>query len=333
MKRQAKILVERAISAVVPLAWRMSRAPRLLVLMYHRVLPANHPDRAFEQPGMFVSPESLDMHLSVLRRHFELVHLDDWVKAAANDATLPRMACAITFDDGWRDNFDHAFPVLRRHRAPASIFLVSTLTGTDAEFWPNRLARVLLATPIQADLTGPLAPLLSPLLAQARSQGRWTRELIDQAIVAAKQVDESTIHAAIDAASGVASVAPVRSVMNESEVREMADSGLVRFGSHTRTHYRFRGPTSPQVLQLEIGDSAAEVAAIARRPADLFCYPNGDNTTEAVAEVRRHYLAAVTTEKGWHERGADPFRMRRVGVHEDISASPSGFVARISGWM
>lgn len=334
MKTLLKSVIHGSVATLVPLAWSARRAPSLLVLMYHRVLPADHPDRAFEQPGMFVSPETLDLHLSVLRKHFDLVHLDDWVKAASARQSLPRMACAITFDDGWRDNYDHAFPVLRKHQAPAAIFLVSTLTGTQTQFWPNRLTQRLLAMPLHADLARPLGSILQPVLAEARARGGWTRELIDRAIVLAKQIDETRIHAEIDVATAAAPPAPaVRSVMNEDEVREMAASGLVRFGSHTRTHYRFRGPVSRAVLESEIGVSGEEIASISGMPAALFCYPNGDTTNEAVDEVRRRYLAAVTTQKGWHDPQSDPFRIRRIGVHEDVSATRSAFLARLSGWV
>src|SRR5690606_22913761 len=55
----------------------------------------------------------------------------------------PHRACALTFDDGWRDNYVHAFPVLRESRAPATIYLVSRLVGGNYGFWPTRLARIL----------------------------------------------------------------------------------------------------------------------------------------------------------------------------------------------
>jgi peptidoglycan/xylan/chitin deacetylase (PgdA/CDA1 family) len=105
----------------------------------------------------------------------------------------------------------------------------------------------------------------------------------------------------------------------------------VRFGSHTRTHYRFRGSVSQQVLEREIAGSGSEIGATVGHPADLFCYPNGDVTSAAVDVVRQHYLGAVTTQTGWHSAGADPFLIRRIGLHEDISARPNAFLARISG--
>jgi len=130
LKAIAKRAVVCAVARTAPLTWRWRRPGSLVVLMYHRVLPKDSPARRTEQPGMYVSPETLDLHLGELKRHFELVHLDDWLRRAEARSTLPRLACAITFDDGWRDNYDFALPVLARHGAPATIFLVSSYIGT-----------------------------------------------------------------------------------------------------------------------------------------------------------------------------------------------------------
>jgi len=95
---------------------------------------------------MYVSPETLATHVRLLRRYFEIVHLDEWVQRAANGQPLPRLGCALTFDDGWRDNFEYAFPILRAEAVPATIYLLSDLMGTQYRLWPNRLARLLADT-------------------------------------------------------------------------------------------------------------------------------------------------------------------------------------------
>ncbi|HEY6923306.1 MAG TPA: polysaccharide deacetylase family protein, partial [Steroidobacteraceae bacterium] len=283
MKRTVRRAVERAIAPLAPLAWRMRPAPRLLVLMYHRVLPANHEDRAIEQPGMYVSPATLDMHLRVLGEHLPLMHLDTWVARAAAGETLPPQACALTFDDGWRDNFDYAFPVLQHHKAPATIFLVSRMIDTTQDFWPNRLARLLVRLPSHAQLSEPLAGVLAPVLADARAAGAWDTVNLDRAIVLAKQLGEAQIGMALDAAPNQAVAGAMRAVLNREEIALMGASGLVRFGSHTRTHFRFRGTVAPDVLESEIGGSCEEIRAIAGSAASgVFCYPNGDTTEAAV---------------------------------------------------
>ena len=333
MKRQIKRLRDELLAPLAPWAWRRRPAPRLLVLMYHRVLPASHPDRGIEQPGMYVSPETLDMHLTVLRRHFPLVHLDDWLRTAAGKESLPPQACALTFDDGWRDNFEYAFPVLRRHGAPATIFLVSGMTGTNKVFWPNRLARVLAGLRPQERLSEPLESVLAPVIGSVRERGSWRIEDLDRAIVLAKELEDFGIDRALDEAEArLSGFAALRAVLDADEVRSMASSGLVRFGSHTQSHYRLRGVVPESILEREVVGSGVEIGGTTGRPADLFCYPNGDLTPAAVAVVRQHYLGAVTTKKGWFVAGADPFLIPRIGVHEDISSRPSALLARIAGF-
>jgi peptidoglycan/xylan/chitin deacetylase (PgdA/CDA1 family) len=332
VNRRLKRIAEHALAPLAPFAWRRRPAPRLLVLMYHRVLPPAHPDRAVEQPGMYVSPETLDMHLGVLKRHFPIVHLDDWLRQAAEGGALPAQACALTFDDGWRDNFEHAFPVLCRHQSPATIFLVSSMTGTHRAFWPNRLAQALTRLPPRERFAGALGDLLAPIVEHARGRGEWALEDLDRAIVLTKQLEEDQIVAALDEAEARWGTATDgRAVLNEQELHAMTQTGLVRFGSHTRTHYRLRGNVPQSVLEQEIAVSGTEIGTSAGRPANLFCYPNGDFTPAAVDEARRHYLGAVTTRKGWHSAGADPFLIPRIGVHEDVSSRPAAFLARISG--
>lgn len=333
-KHAVKLIAQTALAPLAPLSWRLRPHPSLLVLMYHRVLPVGHADRAIEQPGMYVSPETLDMHLQVLKRHMTIVHLDEWLLAAASGGALPSLACAITFDDGWQDNFEHAFPILRRNAAPATIFLVSGMIGTLREFWPNRLARLLSRLPFGAPLPQRLATVLAPVLEHARVAGRWTLSDLDRAVVLTKQLAEGEIEDLLAAAQhGLGLDGTRRAVLNEAELGIMAASGLVRFGSHTRNHCRFRGELAAATLEQEIAGSRADIASrVGAAAVDVFCYPNGDTTPAAIEVVRRNYMAAVTTRQGWYRAGADRFLMHRVGLHEDISSRPQGFMARLSGW-
>ena len=337
VKRQLKRIAEAVAAPLAPLTWRMRRDPRLLVLMYHRVLPPTHADRAIEQPGMYVSPATLDLHCALLKRYFDFVHLDDWLRAARAGEELPRMACALTFDDGWRDNFEYALPVLEQQRVPATIFLVSSYTGTAREFWPNRLGRLLSAAtsqPGSVEFPERLRHLIAPVLEDVRRRGIIRNTDVDRAIAATKQLVEDEIRDLIAHSAGPEGTPPGgRDVLNEEEIRAMGRSGLVRFGSHTRTHYRLRGVVPPEILKSEIVESRAEIAATCGQPVNIFCYPNGDLSESAAGVVRQHYLGAVTTEKGWHSARRDPFLIRRIGVHEDISDRPDSFLARISGWL
>jgi peptidoglycan/xylan/chitin deacetylase (PgdA/CDA1 family) len=336
MKRGLKRLAERVCAPFAPLAWRGRPGPQLLVLMYHRVLPPEHPDRATEQPGMYVSPTTLDMHLGVLKRHFPLVHLDDWVSDARAGKPLPSRACALTFDDGWRDNFEYAFPVLSAHGAPATIYLLSDLVGSHYRFWPNALASLL------SDDSG------------ADAFGRWPHALRREvtAIIGSRspplplavgEIDAVITHckdaysdpelramlAEAGRAAGARQDATVRDLMNWDEIRRMAASGLIRFGSHTRTHMRLEARISSDTLRDEICESRSIIQQALGTDVSAFCYPNGEFCSEALGLVRSAYTTAVTTKHGWNGAQLDPHTIRRVGVHEDISCRPESLLTRL----
>lgn len=91
------------------------------VLMYHRVLQDDE-SAAGVEPGMFVRASTFESQLSWLAERFRIVALGDLVQSSQASGDPP--VVALTFDDGWRDNRSVAWPILERHRATATVFLV-----------------------------------------------------------------------------------------------------------------------------------------------------------------------------------------------------------------
>jgi peptidoglycan/xylan/chitin deacetylase (PgdA/CDA1 family) len=313
--------VRAALGSVAPVVLRAVRQPSLTVLMYHRVLPRAHPAVTSEQPGMWVSPETLRLHASVLREFFEPVFLDDWLESARRGEALPPRAVALTFDDGWRDNFTFGFPVLQDCRLPATVFLVTARIGGEYLFWPTRLAR-LLRDHWSGEREGRFAAPIANLVAVPH-RPTDPGAAADAVIEACKRYSDDEMDAAVTESERLSSRrgADERSLLDATEIRAMVDSGLVRFGSHTRTHARFSAALSPARIQAEVAASRSEVEMLTGRAAPLFCYPNGDVTAQALAVVRDTYAGAVTTKPGWNDRRSDPHLLRRLGLHEGMSAS------------
>lgn len=305
--------------------------------MYHRVLPRDSAARRTEQPGMYVSPETLDLHLAELTRHFELVHLDEWLRRSNAGSPLPKRACALTFDDGWQDNYEFALPILARHRAPATIFLVSGYIGTAYRFWPNRLMTLLqtsFAKPGSVSFPEPLCAIVKPALELAARRGEFGADEADAVVQVAKEWDEERIRALVETAEkSTGGIAEVGEILTGEQIVKMGATGLVRFGSHTATHFRLGGRISSQQLEREIVGSRKALQDLTGQAVDTFCYPNGETSPAATDLVRRHYLGAVTTRKGWNDARSDAHLMRRIGVHDDVSSTKDSFLERLSGWL
>ena len=113
---------------------------KVVILTYHRVLSERELATQFVQPGMYVRDDVFDMHLRFLRQNFDVLRfadlLDMWEKGRWDSKAR---YCVITFDDGWLDNYVHAFPLLKQYKLPSTIFLPTAFVGTDEWFWPDKV--------------------------------------------------------------------------------------------------------------------------------------------------------------------------------------------------
>src|SRR5262249_50383707 len=113
-----------------------------LILTFHHVRP--QAKCGFEQNRLLeVTPEFLEIVLSELRSEgFEIIPLDE-VPARLRAANDGRPFAVLTFDDGYRDNVEHAWPVLKRHAAPWTLFVATDFADGRGRLWWLELERAI----------------------------------------------------------------------------------------------------------------------------------------------------------------------------------------------
>lgn len=291
--------------------WNRS-GKRYLILMYHRVLPSGACKIPL-QAGMYVEPETFEDHLKYLNRHFRVIPFSDKFapSSAGRQASSGRPECILTFDDGWRDFFDFAYPALKRNRVPATVFLPTGYIGTNRWFWTDRLAGVL-------ESKGTREKQLEPMINRLKQRGE------NEANEAIARMTEGE---GVDASSGD------RVFLNWEEVREMASSGLVSFGSHTHNHRILVHLEEVDVKDELVRSKETLLREKAVDPSFIpFCYPNGDWNDRISRMVRETgYHATVSTASGWNAEGASPFELKRVAIHQDMTRTRGLFGCRMAG--
>src|SRR5690606_8645132 len=230
-------------------------------------------------------------------------------------------ACAISFDDGWRDNHSHAWPALRAAGVPATIFLVTARVGTAGGFWPDEARRRLADLPARrraalvAELTGvgPRGDPAAALLAHAKALDEASRaELLARLATAGPPLRDAG-----------------RELLSWEEVAEMA-SGGVDFESHGQTHAILPGVDEAR-RRAELEGARATLHARGLGRHDLLAYPSGAYDDAVVALARDCGIrAAVTTRTGAVSHAVDPLRWPRVLLHEDVASTRAGFLRRIA---
>lgn len=309
---------------------RGGREPRLWLLMYHRVLPLGDQRFYIEEPGMVVRPETLEMHVREVKKNFELMPLSQWVNAYKNGESLPARACAITFDDGWMDNYEHAFPILKAESAPATLFAVAEKIGTDFQFWPNIVAAILHRG---SAAKAAAHPAFRKVLREAAN--KYSPDEIADVIRRLKGMTDADIYSALETIGwrSLCSEVMPPALMGWDQLKQMASSGLVEIGSHTCNHKRLKDLPLAEI-QYEVGESKKILERELGRSVDLFCFPNGDYDDIALDLVERNYQASVTTKRGINRgKALHLHQLTRIGIHDEVANNRMAFRARLSGWV
>jgi peptidoglycan/xylan/chitin deacetylase (PgdA/CDA1 family) len=300
----------------------MSAAP-LRVLMYHRVVEPN--DGIDGNPSVIsATPSTFDRQMRHLAKHYRVVSAEEVLGAVRDGRSLPERAVLITFDDGYRDFGEVAWPILKRHRFSATLFVATAYPGhPEREFWWDRLARTLAMTERKQLERTPCGRLRLHTPAARAAGLRALRRALktmphDEAMRCVeelcRELGEKT------RARG--------NVLTWNELRDLAADG-VTVAAHTQTH--------PALTRLPLAQARAEIRGsredLARelgRVTPVFSYPFGDHDDRVVEVVRQEgFELAVTCHDG-HTRvpSVDPLRLRRTNV--TLRTTPFIFRVRLT---
>jgi len=300
--------------------FRLAHRSKTLILVYHRF-------SATDAPGA-TSARAFAEQLAYLRSRYTIVDLSTVLEQIEAGETRPGQV-AITIDDGYRDTYAIAFPILRHFRAPATLFAVTDFIDGKSWLWTDKVRYLLTRTAARSVpmVVGdvPIDVQLNGLASRAAAASRLNEAL--------KRVANDTKERIITSMSSQVGVELPASPPFEfsaaswDELREM-DAGGIDVESHTVTHPIATRVTGDQ-LAGELRQSRARLEQMLDRPVTLFAYPNGTYDASVRREVERAgYRLAVTMDPGFNDASTDPLALRRIHTETDLARfiqSTSGF--------
>jgi peptidoglycan/xylan/chitin deacetylase (PgdA/CDA1 family) len=273
------------------------------VLLYHRIRAERDPLFA-EEPDAAKFAEQLEW----VSRYFTVLPLTDAICLLRN-GKLPARALAITFDDGYADNATVAWPLLRRHGLPATIF-VATGFLDGGRMWNDAIIEAIRRVP-QGVLDVDAIGLGTHVIDDDASRRGAIRALLGQlkylpAAQRRERVDELVRIAGVELPNDL--------MLSRDALRRLALDGM-EVGAHTINHPILAG-LDDDAVRREIAGSRDELESLLRQPVRLFAYPNGkpnrDYSAATVSLVRSiGFKAAVSTSWGAARMGDDVFQIPR----------------------
>jgi len=299
---------------------RSSHNTLFLIFVYHRV---TNPLHNYQYIG--VSMDVFEEHMRYIKNYFKVVSMAEGLRLLSEDNSEGIYA-AVNFDDGYMDNYQYAFPILKRYEIPATIFLATDFIEKEHIFWwdvvfqaisfskPGDISIVIDSESINFNLDG--------MARRGKAIDRINRILANKE----EGVRQDFIKTLENKFPEAKDVGP-RKMLGWKEIREM-HAGGINFGSHTKTHRNLCLLKDHEVVEELKGSKEAIEKGLGSRVTE-FSYPFGIMDARVkglVAEAG--YECARSGLKGLNLRNADSYELAYIAAG-DVSKT-SRLASRIA---
>jgi peptidoglycan/xylan/chitin deacetylase (PgdA/CDA1 family) len=289
---------------------------RCYILMYHMI-----PQEPTGLPGE-VTKADFEKHIKHLSKNYNIISLEDFIFRVREKQSL-RRCVVITFDDGFRDNYENAYPILKKYGVPATIFLLTGRIEDGKAPWFMQFRHSFMKTVLDEisfdyediNFNLPLKSINDKKTSATKAM-LYLQTLPDhKRIDMAKVIIEDLTVGEIDELQGV--------MLTWDQIREMSENGI-SFGAHTINHPVLSNLPSKEA-ENEIISSKRIIEEKIDKEIVHFAYPfgrTGQYNNQTIKILKENgFKCAVTTVLGPTDHREDLFQIKRcyqgpVRLHE-----------------
>ncbi|MCY1635010.1 polysaccharide deacetylase family protein [Marinifilum sp. D737] len=233
---------------------------------------------------------NFEKQVCFLKKHFQFCYPEEFY---CKNTARGIINILLTFDDGYKDNYDIAYPILKKYKIPAVFFIVSSVPNTNSWLWHDKVR--FLVTKNKLD-----AIEAEKELVKLNAGKKMNSKFIEKIDELSKEFPDK------------------RLMMNWNEIKELAENGYV-IGSHTHTHSPILFLNSIN-RKKELQSSIKIISEKINKTVSQFAYPNGlyDNDCDELM-FESGIKISYTTDKGFNQKNDSFLRIKRIGVNASDS--------------
>lgn len=283
---------------------------RIAILCYHRIIELDN-----DLNMICVSPKNFESHIKAIKKQYDILPLSDPMQSWFEGE---RDAVIITFDDGYYDLYQNAFPILNRYHVPATMFIATRNVGKQSENWTDILLHSIFSPKKYCDRLFINVPVwkcshrINSIKEKVEAYG-FIRELL----LRTDNISRNEIISQLVSQTGIENDFRIdRRMMSVDELNHLAASDLISIGGHTINHCALKG-LSEADQKYEINGCKKELENYIGKDVNLFSFPFGQKNhyDQLSIEVLKKsgFEKAVTTISGLVSDD-DCFQLKRFNV-------------------
>jgi peptidoglycan/xylan/chitin deacetylase (PgdA/CDA1 family) len=302
---------------------RLINRNKVLILWYHGVC-----DEGFKLSEKHIPKSAFRKQLEYLKRKgYTYVTMSEMLEAMENKKKLNK-AVVLTFDDGFRNIVENAYPLMEEFDAKGCFYLVTGMVGEDRLLWTDQVENVVRKSVKDGKRNFRFA-----------FQGdtiEYRLEDMDTVFVVAKDIKKKLKN--IPDRERLEHLKHINTLKANDVSKEFTfasweqinklNPDILEIGSHCREHPSCTNLTSDLEFKEEICYAKRDIEENTGRKVEHFCYPSGSYDDRVIAKIIEYgHKSAVTIEYGMNDFNTDPYRLKRITASEE----PLLFKASVSG--
>jgi len=288
--------------------------PRVVVIVYHRVGPCKDPWSLDT-----ISGPLFESQIKYLKTMYKIISFKDYLNSKSDENLIEKRYAIITFDDGYKDIYIHAYPILKRYNVPATLFLTTGHIETNKLFWWDQIGYAIWKTKLKSIKT---AQNNSISLKYSYNKLQYISKIVEYV----KQMEENDKNDYIEDLINQLDINIPKNIENMTlsweEIIEMYNNGF-DIGAHSVNHPILTKIPTKQA-EYEIVQSKIDIEKHIRAKVDGFSYPNGTDQdyNQQIVDIliKNKFKYAVTVIQKVATLNSDNYHIERIMPGWDYSS-------------